>query len=73
MVLSARRRPPIAAPISVPIPSVSADSRHNGDTRKAAEFVRFVLSQEGQDCIQREGRYMPLTPEFVQEQLKKLE
>ena len=37
------------------------------------EFLRFVLSQEGQDCVQREGRYLPLTGKIVQEQLKKLE
>ncbi|MFI5337721.1 MAG: PstS family phosphate ABC transporter substrate-binding protein, partial [Opitutales bacterium] len=40
---------------------------------KVDEFLHFILSQEGQDCIQREGRYMPLTPEIVREQLKKLE
>ena len=40
---------------------------------KVEEFLRFILSQEGQDCIQREGRYMPLLPEIVQAQLKKLE
>jgi phosphate transport system substrate-binding protein len=39
---------------------------------KVEEFVRFVLSQEGQDCVQREGRYLPLTPELVQDGLKKL-
>jgi len=37
------------------------------------EFIRFVLSQEGQDCIQREGRYLPQTAEVVMAQLKKLE
>jgi phosphate transport system substrate-binding protein len=40
---------------------------------KVAEFLRFVLSQEGQDCVQREGRYLPLTGEIVQAQLKKLD
>ena len=40
---------------------------------KAEEFLRFILSQEGQDCIQREGRYMPLLPSIVKEQLKKLD
>ena len=39
---------------------------------KVEEFLHFILSQEGQDCIQREGRYMPLTPEMVKEQLKKI-
>ncbi|MDD3179028.1 MAG: hypothetical protein PHQ04_01610 [Opitutaceae bacterium] len=40
---------------------------------KVDEFIHFILSQEGQDCIQREGRYLPLTAEVVREQLKKLE
>ena len=40
---------------------------------KAEEFIRFVLSQEGQECVQREGRYIPLTADLVREQLKKIE
>lgn len=40
---------------------------------KVDEFIHFILSQEGQECVQREGRYLPLTAEVVQEQLKKLE
>jgi phosphate transport system substrate-binding protein len=40
---------------------------------KASEFLRFVLSQEGQECVQREGRYLPLTGAMVREQLKKIE
>jgi phosphate transport system substrate-binding protein len=40
---------------------------------KVREFLRFVLSQEGQDCVQREGRYLPLTAAMVREQLKKLD
>jgi len=39
---------------------------------KVDEFLHFILSQEGQDCVQREGRYIPLTAEVVQAQLKKL-
>ncbi len=39
---------------------------------KAEEFLRFVLSQEGQQEIQREGRYLPLTAEVVKAQLAKL-
>ena len=37
------------------------------------EFLHFILSREGQDCVQREGRYIPLTGDVVREQLKKLE
>ncbi len=40
---------------------------------KVDEWLRFILSQEGQDCVQREGRYLPLTADNVQAQLKKLE
>ncbi|HZV08889.1 MAG TPA: phosphate ABC transporter substrate-binding protein, partial [Novosphingobium sp.] len=39
---------------------------------KAEEFLRFVLSQEGQQEIQHEGRYLPLTAAMVQAQLAKL-
>jgi phosphate transport system substrate-binding protein len=40
---------------------------------KVDEFIHFILSQEGQDCVQREGRYIPLTAEVVRAQLKKIE
>jgi len=40
---------------------------------KIDEFLHYVLSQEGQDCVQREGRYVPLKGELVREQLKTLE
>jgi phosphate transport system substrate-binding protein len=37
------------------------------------EFLRFVLSQEGQMQVMRDGKYLPLTAEVVNAQLKKLE
>jgi phosphate transport system substrate-binding protein len=37
------------------------------------EFLRFVLSQEGQMQIMRDGKYLPLTAEVVNAQLKKLD
>lgn len=37
------------------------------------EFVRFVLSRQGQACVQRDGRYLPLTGKMVRGQLKKLD
>ena len=37
------------------------------------EFLRFILSQEGQVEVQRDGKYLPLTAAMVREQLKKLE
>jgi phosphate transport system substrate-binding protein len=40
---------------------------------KAKEFLRYVLSREGQAAIQRDGKYLPLTPQAALEQLKKLD
>jgi phosphate transport system substrate-binding protein len=40
---------------------------------KVEEFLRFVLSQEGQEQVQREGRYLPLTSEVAKAQLAKLD
>lgn len=37
------------------------------------EFLRFVLSQEGQAEVQRDGKYLPLTAADARAQLKKLE
>ncbi len=37
------------------------------------EFLRFVLSREGQEAVMREGDYLPLTAEVVREQLRKIE
>lgn len=40
---------------------------------KVEEFLRFVLSQEGQTEVEREGRYTPLTADVVKAQLAKLQ
>jgi phosphate transport system substrate-binding protein len=40
---------------------------------KVREFLRFVLSREGQAEVQRDGKYLPLTAEISREQLKKLD
>ncbi|MBX3749943.1 MAG: ABC transporter substrate-binding protein [Opitutaceae bacterium] len=40
---------------------------------KADEWLRFILSREGQECVQREGRYLPLTGDIVRAQLRKLD
>jgi phosphate transport system substrate-binding protein len=37
------------------------------------EFLRYILSREGQDAVMRDGKYLPLTAEAAREQLKKLE
>ncbi|MDD3178948.1 MAG: hypothetical protein PHQ04_01210 [Opitutaceae bacterium] len=40
---------------------------------KVKEFLRYILSQEGQSLVQEDGKYLPLTAEVVREQLQKLE
>ena len=39
---------------------------------KVREFLRYILSQEGQDAVQRDGKYLPLTAEVVREELRKV-
>jgi phosphate transport system substrate-binding protein len=40
---------------------------------KTREFLKLVLSKQGQDVVAREGVYMPLQPDVVREELKKLD
>jgi phosphate transport system substrate-binding protein len=40
---------------------------------RVLEFLRFVVSQEGQAEVMRDGKYLPLTAEVAREQLKKLQ
>jgi phosphate transport system substrate-binding protein len=37
-----------------------------------AEFLRFVLSRQGQDAVVREANYLPLTEEIAQTELREL-
>ncbi len=40
---------------------------------KVREYLRFIVSREGQVEVQRDGKYLPLTVELSKAQLKKLE
>jgi phosphate transport system substrate-binding protein len=42
-----------------------------GDPR-VKEFLRYILSREGQQDVARDGSYLPLTADVVTEQLKKM-
>jgi phosphate transport system substrate-binding protein len=48
-----------------------------GDAAKAdpkvREFLRYVLSRQGQEDVVREADHLPLTPAMAQQQLKKLD
>ena len=37
------------------------------------EYLRFVLTREGQEAVRRDGKSLPLPAEAVREQLKKLD
>lgn len=40
---------------------------------KVKEFLRYVLSREGQQEVMHDGKFLPLTAAAVREQLKKLD
>jgi phosphate transport system substrate-binding protein len=40
---------------------------------KVREFLRYVLSREGQEAIVHDGRYLPLSAEYAAEQRRKLQ
>ena len=40
---------------------------------KLREFLRFILSREGQRAVAQDGGYLPLPADVVREQLKKIE
>lgn len=40
---------------------------------KEREFLRYILSREGQVAIQADAKYLPLTPEMAKAQLAKLD
>jgi phosphate transport system substrate-binding protein len=40
---------------------------------KIYEFIRFVLSRQGQELVQRDGKYLPLTASIAAEQLRRLD
>jgi phosphate transport system substrate-binding protein len=40
---------------------------------RVKEFLSFILSEEGQDLVRRQGDYLPLSESTAREQRKKLE
>jgi phosphate transport system substrate-binding protein len=40
---------------------------------RVKEFLRYILSREGQEAVARNGNYLPLTNDVVRTQLKKLD
>lgn len=52
--------------------ATTAITATRGDPR-AKEFLRYILSRQGQADVARDGSYLPLTAQVVREQLRKLE
>jgi len=40
---------------------------------RTAEFIRFVLSREGQELVEEDGKYLPLSAAIAKEELARLE
>jgi phosphate transport system substrate-binding protein len=38
-----------------------------------AEYLRFVVSREGQEAVMADGKYLPMTPEMARRQLEEIE
>ena len=41
--------------------------------RKVKEFLRYIMSREGQEAINRDGRYLPLNAESIAAESRKLD
>jgi phosphate transport system substrate-binding protein len=55
------------------IDTETGDLRDPPVAPKVKEFLRYVLSRQGQQDVVREGEYLPLTAEVARDQLAKLE
>jgi phosphate transport system substrate-binding protein len=54
---------------------IYAYATSNADTPlepRVAEFIRFILSRQGQELIEQDGKYLPLTAKAAREGLAKL-
>lgn len=40
---------------------------------KVCEFIRFVVSRQGQELVERDGKYLPLTAAAATEQMRRLD
>lgn len=60
-------------PLSRVIPAVIDRAPGMPIDPKVREFLRYLLSQEGQQVIVRDGRYLPLSPAVVRKERKKLD
>jgi phosphate transport system substrate-binding protein len=64
-----KREYPLARTVSVYINR----PREQAIEPRVKEFLRYVLSREGQQAAAQDGDFLPLNPDAIREQLKKLE
>lgn len=66
---------PLARPVYI-VYTIDNERSEIADPRidpKIREFLRFILSRQGQRAVAEEGSYLPLPPKVVQAQLRKLD
>lgn len=65
---------PLSRPVYI-VYTIDNEKSEIADPRvdpKVREFLRYILSKQGQQDVVRDGAYLPLPPATVKEQLKKL-
>ncbi len=60
-------------PLTRLIPAVVDREQGTPIDPKVKEFLRYILSRQGQEAIVEDGRYLPLNKDAAAQQLKKLE
>jgi phosphate transport system substrate-binding protein len=71
----ADRTYPLARPVYIYY-TIDNEKTQIADPRvdpKVREFLRYILSRQGQQAVAQQGDYLPLTPAVVKEQLNKLD
>lgn len=59
-------------PLARTLPAVIDRAPDGRVDPKVREFLRYVLSREGQEAVNRDGRYLPLSPAAAENERRKL-
>jgi len=60
-------------PLTRVIPAVVDRAPGQPIDPKVKEFLRYILSREGQEAVVRDGRYLPLANEVIKRELRKVD
>ncbi len=69
----ASRAYPLSRPVYIYFSPDTPGGEPAAPDPKVREFLRYILSRQGQEDVARAGGYQPLTPALVREQLKLLD